>query len=29
VTVVPVSKPLEREVTDFVEFTGRTNAVES
>jgi multidrug efflux system membrane fusion protein len=27
--VTPVSKPLEREVTDFVEFTGRTNAVDS
>ena len=27
--VTPVSKPLQREVTDYVEFTGRTNAVES
>jgi multidrug efflux system membrane fusion protein len=28
-TVAPVSKPLHREVTDYVEFTGRTNAIES
>ena len=27
--VVPVSLPVEREVTDYVEFTGRTNAVQS
>lgn len=27
--VIPVCKPLKREVTDYVEFTGRTNAVES
>jgi multidrug efflux system membrane fusion protein len=27
--VTPVSKPATREVQDFVEFTGRTNAVES
>ncbi|MBX9679333.1 MAG: efflux RND transporter periplasmic adaptor subunit [Gemmataceae bacterium] len=27
--VTPVSKPAMREVQDFVEFTGRTNAVES
>lgn len=26
---IPVSKPVVREVTDFVDFTGRTNAVES
>jgi multidrug efflux system membrane fusion protein len=26
---VPVSKPLQREVTDYVDFTGRTDAVES
>jgi multidrug efflux system membrane fusion protein len=26
---IPVSLPVEREVTDFVDFTGRTNAVES
>ena len=26
---IPVSLPVEREVTDYVEFTGRTNAVES
>ena len=26
---IPVSLPVEREVTDFVEFTGRTNPVES
>ncbi len=25
--VVPVSKPVQREVTDYVEFTGRTDAV--
>jgi multidrug efflux system membrane fusion protein len=27
--VVPVAKPAQREVTDFVDFTGRTNAVTS
>jgi RND family efflux transporter MFP subunit len=27
--VVPVSHPLSREVTDYVEYTGRTDAVES
>ena len=27
--VVPVSQPVEREVTDFVDFTGRINAVQS
>jgi membrane fusion protein, multidrug efflux system len=27
--VVPVSQPVEREVTDFVDFTGRTDAVEA
>jgi multidrug efflux system membrane fusion protein len=27
--VVPVSRPVEREVTDFVDYTGRTDAVES
>jgi membrane fusion protein, multidrug efflux system len=27
--VLPVSKPVHREVTDFVNFTGRTDAVES
>src|SRR5205823_11021994 len=27
--VVPVSRPVEREVTDSVEYTGRTDAVES
>ncbi len=26
---IPVSKPVERTVTDYVDFTGRTNAVES
>jgi membrane fusion protein, multidrug efflux system len=28
-SVVPVSQPLEREVTDYVDFTGRTDAVDS
>jgi multidrug efflux system membrane fusion protein len=27
--VVPISHPIEREVTDYVDFTGRTDAVES
>src|SRR5438045_2739055 len=27
--VVPISKPASRQVTDFVDFTGRTNPVES
>jgi multidrug efflux system membrane fusion protein len=27
--VLPVSKPVEREVTDYVDFTGRTNAIEA
>ncbi len=27
--VIPVSRPEEREVTDFVDFTGRTDAVQS
>lgn len=26
---VPISKPVEREVTDYVDFTGRTDAVEA
>src|SRR4051795_7989877 len=26
---VPVSRPVEREVTDYVDFTGRTDAVEA
>jgi len=26
---LPVSKPVERELTDYVDFTGRTNAVEA
>ena len=26
---VPVSHPLQREVTDFVDFTGRTEAIHS
>ncbi len=26
---IPVSHPAEREVTDFVDFTGRTDAVDS
>src|SRR5437868_4423077 len=26
---IPVSQPLQREVTDYVDFTGRTDAVES
>jgi multidrug efflux system membrane fusion protein len=26
-TVIPISRPVSREVTDFVEFTGRVNAV--
>jgi multidrug efflux system membrane fusion protein len=29
VQAVPVAHPIEREVTDFVDFTGRTDAVES
>lgn len=28
-TAVPVSQPVQREVTDFIDFTGRTDAVES
>jgi membrane fusion protein, multidrug efflux system len=28
-TVVPVSRPVERAVTDYVDFTGRTDAVQS
>ncbi len=28
-TVVPVSRPVERTVTDYVDFTGRTDAVEA
>ena len=28
-TVIPISKPVVREVTDYVEFTGRVNAVQS
>ncbi len=28
-TVIPVSKPVSREVTDYVEFTGRVNPVNS
>ncbi len=28
-TVVPVSQPVQREVTDFVDFTGRINAIQS
>ncbi len=27
--VVPISQPIQREVTDFVDFTGRINAVQS
>ena len=27
--VVPVSQPVERQVTDYVDFTGRTDAVQS
>ncbi len=27
--VAPVSKPIEREVTDFIDFTGRTQAINS
>src|SRR5205823_7170810 len=27
--VIPVSRPVEREVTDYVDFTGRTDAVQS
>src|SRR5438552_5372977 len=27
--VIPVSKPAEREVTDFVDYTGRTNSKNS
>ena len=29
IPAVPVSKPVAREITDFVDFTGRTDAVES
>jgi multidrug efflux system membrane fusion protein len=29
VPVIPVSKPIQREVTDYVDFTGRTDAVHS
>ena len=29
IPVVPVSKPVEREITDYVDFTGRTDAVEA
>jgi multidrug efflux system membrane fusion protein len=29
VPAIPVSKPVEREVTDYVEYTGRTDAVDS
>ncbi|HEY2413808.1 MAG TPA: efflux RND transporter periplasmic adaptor subunit [Pirellulaceae bacterium] len=28
-TVIPISQPVSREVTDFVEFTGRVNAVQT
>src|SRR6266550_1535559 len=28
-TVIPISKPVSREITDYVEFTGRVNAVNS
>src|ERR1700746_3053512 len=28
-TVIPISKPVSREITDYVEFTGRVNAVQS
>jgi multidrug efflux system membrane fusion protein len=28
-TVIPISHPVSREVTDFVEFTGRVNAVQT
>ncbi|MFT3881591.1 MAG: efflux RND transporter periplasmic adaptor subunit [Gemmatales bacterium] len=27
--VVPIAKPVEREITDYVDFTGRTDAVEA
>ena len=26
---IPVSRPVQREVTDYVDYTGRTDAVES
>src|ERR1700691_3254398 len=29
IPVVPVSHPVERQVTDYVDFTGRTDAVQS
>jgi multidrug efflux system membrane fusion protein len=29
VPVIPVSKPVEREVTDYVDYTGRTDAINS
>src|SRR6059058_2618034 len=29
VPAIPVSQPVEREVTDFADFTGRTDAVET
>ena len=28
-SVIPVSKPIQRDVTELVEYTGRTDAVES
>src|SRR2546430_6565004 len=28
-TVIPISNPVAREITDYVEFTGRVNAVNS
>src|SRR6476661_4181193 len=28
-TVIPISKPVSREITDYVEFTGRVNPVNS
>src|SRR6266853_4309500 len=27
--VIPVSRPVERQVTDYVDFTGRTDAVQA
>src|SRR5262245_60127261 len=27
-TVIPISHPMQREVTDYAEFTGRVNAVQ-
>ena len=27
-TVIPISQPVSREITDYVEFTGRVNAIQ-